>query len=209
VQDNGIGVTGLAPGVKVQHLRVLGECGGAGADILAAVIWGSGGDLGSWFTSYPGQDPGTNATPASVLHLSLGGSGSCDVISQQVFDEARARGTTVVVAAGKESGGASSTASTSREASAARTALRAELLLAIPTSAAIWAYVMPVAASSTHRTRRAAVATRAAADWGTVLSLEAQIGRSTPFSVLGQASSTAAKGQFSCHWRATGSLTAP
>ena len=107
VQDNGIGVTGLAPHVRVQHLRVLGECGGAGADILAAVIWGSGGDLGSWFSSYPGQDPGRNPTPASVLNLSLGGSGTCDAISQQIFDEARARGVTVVVAAGNETQSAS------------------------------------------------------------------------------------------------------
>ena len=107
VQDNGIGVTGLAPGVKVQHLRVLGECGGAGADILAAVIWGSGGNLGSWFSSVPGQNPGINPTPASVLNLSLGGSDTCGAISQQIFDEARARGTTVVVASGNESASAS------------------------------------------------------------------------------------------------------
>ena len=107
VQDNGIGVSGLAPAVKVQHLRVLGECGGEGADILAAVIWGSGGDLGSWFSSYPGANPGVNPTPASVLNLSLGGADACDPVSQQVFDEARARGTTVVVAAGNEATSAS------------------------------------------------------------------------------------------------------
>ena len=103
VQDNGIGVTGLAPGVKVQHLRVLGACGGSGADILSAVVWGSGGNLGSWFSNYPGQDPGVNPTPASVLNLSLGGSGPCEAISREIFGDARARGTTVVVAAGNES----------------------------------------------------------------------------------------------------------
>ena len=103
VQDNGIGISGLAPSVKVQHLRVLGECGGEGADILAAVIWGSGGDLGAWFSSYPGANPGANPTPASVLNMSLGGAGDCDAVSQQIFDEARARGATVVVAAGNES----------------------------------------------------------------------------------------------------------
>lgn len=107
VQDNGIGVSGLAPGVKVQHLRVLGACGGSGADILAAVVWGSGGNLGSWFSSYPGQDPGPNPTPASVLNLSLGGAGSCEAISQEIFSDARTRGTTVVVAAGNESESAS------------------------------------------------------------------------------------------------------
>lgn len=116
VQDNGIGVSGLAPAVKVQHLRVLGECGGEGADILAAVIWGSGGNLGAWFSSYPGANPGVNATPASVLNMSLGGSGECDAVSQQIFDEARARGATVVVAAGNES----TSASTSWPANCAR-----------------------------------------------------------------------------------------
>jgi len=102
VQDNGIGISGLAPAVKVQHLRVLGECGGESADILAAVIWGSGGDLGSWYSSYPGADPGVNPTPASVLNMSFGGSGDCDAVSQRIFDEARARGATLVIAAGNE-----------------------------------------------------------------------------------------------------------
>ena len=103
VQDNGIGVTGLAPGVKVQHLRALGACGGSLVDILSAVIWGSGGDLRAEWSSYPGQDPGTNPTPASVLNLSLGSDTTCGPISQRIFDEARARGVTVVVAAGNES----------------------------------------------------------------------------------------------------------
>ena len=103
IQDNAIGVTGLAPAVRVQHLRALGECGqGTGADVLAAVVWGSGGDLKQWIPASSGEDPGINPTPASVLNLSLGGPGRCDVISQQVFNEARARGTTVVVAAGNE-----------------------------------------------------------------------------------------------------------
>ena len=101
VQDNAIGITGLAPGVKVQHLRALGECGGSLADILAAVTWGSGGDPTGTFGT-PGVNPGVNPTPASVLNLSLGGSANCGVIAQQIFDAARARGTTVVVAAGNE-----------------------------------------------------------------------------------------------------------
>lgn len=104
IQNNNMGVTGLAPGVKVQHLRALGACGsGSGADILAAVIWGSGGDLGEWFSSFPGQNPGANPTPGQVLNMSLGGEGTCDTdVSQVIFDQARARGTTVVVAAGND-----------------------------------------------------------------------------------------------------------
>ena len=103
IQDNGIGVTGLAPAVKVQHLRVLGECGGSGADILAAVLWGAGGDLRPWFGTTPGVNPGINPTPASVLNLSLGGESTCGSIAQQIFNEVRALGSTVVVAAGNES----------------------------------------------------------------------------------------------------------
>ena len=38
-----------------------------------------------------------------MLNLSLGGADSCDPVSQQIFDEARARGVTIVVAAGNES----------------------------------------------------------------------------------------------------------
>lgn len=107
VQDNAIGVTGLAPGVKVQHLRALGECFGTSADILSAVTWGSGGDLSAERSTYPGQDPGMNPTPASVLNLSIGADGTCGAISQQVFDGARARGTTVVVSAGNDTRSAS------------------------------------------------------------------------------------------------------
>jgi serine protease len=101
VHNNGIGISGVAPSVKVQHLRVIGACGGTSEDILAAVIWGSGGRV-SDVISTPGQDPGINPTPASVLNLSLGGAGDCDPVSQSVFDQARSRGTTIVAAAGNE-----------------------------------------------------------------------------------------------------------
>jgi serine protease len=103
VQGNGTGISGLAPSVKVQHLRTIGACGGTGADILSAVIWGSGGNLSAYSSRIPGQNPGINPTPASVLNLSLGGAGECDALSQMIFDEARARGTTIVVASGNES----------------------------------------------------------------------------------------------------------
>lgn len=102
IQDNGIGISGLAPGVKVQHLRVLGECGGTSADILSAVLWGAGEDLATWFGFTPAGNPGINPTPASVLNLSLGGDIACGSLSQQVFGSVRAKGVTVVAAAGNE-----------------------------------------------------------------------------------------------------------
>lgn len=108
VQDNGIGISGLAPEVKVQHLRVLGECGGTTADILSAVLWGAGEDLKEWFGTSPAADPGINPTPASVLNLSLGGDAPCGAFSQQVFARAKARGVTVIAAAGNETAPVSS-----------------------------------------------------------------------------------------------------
>lgn len=100
--NNGIGVAGLAPEVRVQHLRVLGECGGEVSDILAAALWAAGGDLREWFGELPGEDPGINPTPARVLNLSLGGEVACESLSQQVFARVRGLGATIVAAAGNE-----------------------------------------------------------------------------------------------------------
>jgi serine protease len=89
--SNGIGVSGIAPGVKVQPVRALGKCGGDISDINDAIEWASGGTV----AGVP-----ANATPASVINLSLGGPGACLQSTQDAIDHARSRGTTVVVAAG-------------------------------------------------------------------------------------------------------------
>ncbi len=91
VGNNGSGVIGVAYGAKVQSVRVLGRCGGYTSDIADGIIWASGGSVGG----LP-----ANPTPAKVLNLSLGGSGSCDSTSQAAINSARSRGATVVVAAG-------------------------------------------------------------------------------------------------------------
>jgi len=88
---NGEGVVGVAPTVRVQHVRVLGKCGGYTSDIAAGIIWASGGAV-------PGV-PG-NSTPARVINMSLGGSGACGSAFQTAINAAVGRGTTVVVAAG-------------------------------------------------------------------------------------------------------------
>ena len=93
ISDNAIGVVGVAPRVKVQHVRVLGECGGSFSDIVAGITWTSGG-------SVPGAP--SNPTPARVINMSLGGSSECTEALQTAIDGAVARGTTVVVAAGNE-----------------------------------------------------------------------------------------------------------
>jgi serine protease len=68
LQNNGIGITGIAPGVKVEPVRVLGKCGGYTSDIADALRWAAG-------LNVPGVP--ANANPASVLSLSLGGTGAC------------------------------------------------------------------------------------------------------------------------------------
>ena len=93
VQDNNLGITGVAPGAKVQAVRALGKCGGYTSDIVVSITWASGG-------SVPGVP--ANATPAKVINMSLGGDGTCTNAYSSAINGAIARGTTVVVAAGNE-----------------------------------------------------------------------------------------------------------
>ena len=97
VTNNGTGVAGVAFGAKVQPVRVLGKCGGYPSDIADAIIWASGGTV----SGVP-----ANATPARVLNLSLGGSGTCDTTTQNAINSARSRNAVVVVAAGNSNANA-------------------------------------------------------------------------------------------------------
>lgn len=98
VANNGIGVVGVAPDVKVQHVRVLGSGGGYTSDIVAGITWASGGSI----AGVP-----ANPTPARVINMSLGGYGGCTADWQTAIDAAVARGTVVVVAAGNSGADAS------------------------------------------------------------------------------------------------------
>ncbi|MET9956764.1 S8 family serine peptidase [Streptomyces sp. NPDC006339] len=92
VTNNTKGIAGIAYGAKVQHVRVLGKCGGSSSDIADAITWASGGTV----AGVP-----ANATPAKVINLSLGGASStCPSVYQTAINGAVSRGTTVVVAAG-------------------------------------------------------------------------------------------------------------
>lgn len=66
--NNGIGMAGVAGGVKLLPVRVLGKCGGYDSDIIAGMNWAAG-------LPVPGIP--VNPTPAQVINMSLGGSGSC------------------------------------------------------------------------------------------------------------------------------------
>ena len=97
---NGQGITGIAPGVKLQSVRALGATGGKASDLVAAVTWASGGVV----SGVP-----MNPTPASVINISMGTSvaTSCDSGLQGAFDAAISRGVTIITAAGN--GNASNT----------------------------------------------------------------------------------------------------
>lgn len=96
--NNGAGGVGVAYNAKVVPIRVLGRCGGYTTDIADGIIWGAGGSV---------SGAPSNANPAQVLNLSLGGSGSCGNTTQSAIDTARSLGTTVVVAAGNSNVNAS------------------------------------------------------------------------------------------------------
>ncbi len=96
LRNNGIGVSGIAPGVTLQPVRVAGQCGATMSDIVAGIRWAAGGDV-------PGIP--RNKTPADVINLSLSSTVTdnlCPAAYQEVIDEARARGVVVVASAGNQ-----------------------------------------------------------------------------------------------------------
>jgi serine protease len=93
VTNNSSGVAGVAYNAKVLPIRVLGRCGGYTSDIADGIVWASGGTV----SGVP-----TNANPAKIISMSLGGGGSCGTTTQNAINSARSRGTVVIVAAGNE-----------------------------------------------------------------------------------------------------------
>ncbi|WP_266180426.1 S8 family serine peptidase [Dyella humicola] len=93
ITNNGVGMTGVAPGSQVVPIRVLGHCGGSTSDIVDAITWASGGQV----AGVP-----TNPHPAQIISMSLGGQATCSAsdVTAQAIAGAISRGTTVVVAAG-------------------------------------------------------------------------------------------------------------
>jgi serine protease len=98
-QSNSIGVTGVAPNIKIQPVRALGSDGGKSSDLIAALRWSAGIHV----AGVP-----DNPTPAQVVNLSMGtdSSTACRLPGQQVgaTEEALAElknlGVTVISAAG-------------------------------------------------------------------------------------------------------------
>lgn len=94
--DNGTGMAGSAPGVRVLPVRVLGKCFGTDSDIIAAMRWAAGLQV----AGVP-----ANPTPARVINLSLGAAGNCSPAYQAAVDEITAKGVLIVAAAGNSAGG--------------------------------------------------------------------------------------------------------
>jgi serine protease len=91
--NNGVGIAGVAFNAKVIPVRVLGRCGGYNSDIADGIIWASGGAV----SGVP-----TNANPAKIINVSLGGTSPCGSTIQAAINSARSRGATIIVAAGNE-----------------------------------------------------------------------------------------------------------
>ncbi|MFE1315142.1 S8 family peptidase [Streptomyces sp. NPDC058755] len=89
--DNGNGIAGVAPGAKLEPVRVIGRCGGADADISDGIMWAAGAHV---------DGVSDNKTPANVINMSLGHKGQCPPFMQSAIDKAVQRGSTVVVSAG-------------------------------------------------------------------------------------------------------------
>ena len=89
--DNEIGITGIAPGVTITPVRVLGSEGAHYSDVIDAIRWSAG-------LAVAGAP--LNPDPADVINLSLGGYGDCFTELQSAVDEAIAAGSVIVVAAG-------------------------------------------------------------------------------------------------------------
>ncbi|MGZ3441784.1 MAG: S8 family serine peptidase, partial [Polyangia bacterium] len=93
---NGVGIASVSHGgVKVMPVRVLGVCGGFDSDIQAGILWAAG-------IHVPGVPD--NTTPARVLNMSLGGSGSCTQGYIDAIGQANQAGAVVVISAGNSGG---------------------------------------------------------------------------------------------------------
>jgi len=101
-KSNDVGITGIAPNVRIQPIRVLGTLGeGSSLDLALAIRWAAGQDINGLIA---GNETITgipiNATPAKVINLSMAGIGSCPGSVQAAVEYAMGKGITLVSAAG-------------------------------------------------------------------------------------------------------------
>ena len=97
-----VGITGIAPNVRIQPIRVLGTLGeGSSLDLALAIRWAAGQDLnGLVAASETLSGIPVNKTPAKVINLSMAGRGACPGSVQDAVAYAMSKGITLVSAAG-------------------------------------------------------------------------------------------------------------
>jgi serine protease len=93
--NNGIGMAGVGPNLRILPVRVLGKCGGFDSDILAGMRWAAG-------VAVPGVPTGLYV--ARVINMSFGGSGDCPSSYQDAIADVTAAGAVLVAAAGNTEG---------------------------------------------------------------------------------------------------------
>ncbi len=94
ILDNSIGVTGVAPNVRILPVRVLGKCGGYTSDIIDAMRWAVG---------IPVSGAPANPYPARIINLSLGATTTCSNAFQSAVTDVVNAGTAIMVATGNSS----------------------------------------------------------------------------------------------------------
>ena len=95
ITNNSLGIAGVTWNGQILPVRALGVCGGADSDIITGMMWAAGMAV----NGVP-----TNATPARIINMSLGGTGPCPQSYQDVVDQITALGVLIVVSAGNEGG---------------------------------------------------------------------------------------------------------
>jgi serine protease len=95
ITNNGVGVAGMTWNNYLLPVRALGKCGGYDSDIMAGMQWAAGMTVSGVVD---------NPYPASIINLSLGGSGACPSGYQSLIDTLNTMGVLIVASAGNESG---------------------------------------------------------------------------------------------------------
>lgn len=93
-ESNDIGITGIAPGARIQPVRALSWRGGLLSDIAASITWASGGTI---------DGAPANTTPSKVINMSFSVETTCPTTLQDAIDDALKRGSILVASAGNAS----------------------------------------------------------------------------------------------------------
>jgi len=84
-------IADVVPGAKIQPIRALSWRGGLLSDVAAGITWASGGTV---------DGVPANATPSQIINLSFSVQAACPNTLQTAIDDAVARGSVIVAAAG-------------------------------------------------------------------------------------------------------------